>query len=117
LPDDILVQVGNQGLGRWDRGEKSFLGRALREWSGFRGRLGQGDNLREGSGCAEAADADGWIDAALEKGNVEVEAERAARRFVGHTDTGDGGISGPPTTGGRLPPSMVSVCGGRDGLE
>jgi len=52
---------------------------------------------------AEAADAGGWIEAALEVWDVLVEAEGAARRLVGHADTKGRGISGPPTLGGRSP--------------
>jgi len=32
LPDYMLVEVGNQGLGGWDRSEEDFLGRSPRRW-------------------------------------------------------------------------------------
>ena len=35
LPDDVLVQVGDQGLGGRDRGEEGFLRRSLRRRGGF----------------------------------------------------------------------------------
>ena len=84
LPDDVLVQVGDQDLGGGDRCQKGFLGRALwgRDWLWN----GLGDFF-EGSGCAEAADAGWWIEAALEDSDVVIEAEGAARRLVGHGDT------------------------------
>jgi hypothetical protein len=89
LPDHELVQVGDNGSGGWDRGEESFLGRALGRrrwlWNGL------GD-LGKGSGCTGAADAGGWIEAAIEERDALVEAERAARRLVGHGDTRVGGV-------------------------
>jgi len=60
-------------------------------------------------GSAEAADAAGWIEAALEEWDVLVEAERAARRFVGHGDTEVESNTLSPTSGGRVSPPAVSV--------
>ena len=55
LPNHVLVQVGNQGLGGWDRGETGIFRWSLRRrgwlWNGL------GSDLGEGSGCAEGADA------------------------------------------------------------
>ena len=106
LTDDELVQVGNQGLGGWDRGETGFLGGSLRGrgwlWNGL------GSDLGEGSGCAEGADACRRIEAAFKESDVVIEAKGTARAFVGHTDTRAGGTSRPPTMGGRSPHSMVS---------
>ena len=86
LPDDVLVEVGDQGLGCRDRGEAGFLGRTLRRRGGLWNGLGS--DLGEGSGCAEGADAGRWIEAALKEWKVRVEAEIAARRLVGHGTPG-----------------------------
>ena len=49
-------------------------------------------------------------EAALKERDVLVEAEGAAGGLVfGHGDTKGRGMSGPPTLGGRVPSSLVSV--------
>jgi len=64
-------------------------------------------------GGAEATDADRWVKASLEERDVLIEAKGAARSLVGHGDTKGEGVSGPPTPGSRIPPSMVSIHHGR----
>ena len=47
--------------------------------------------------------------AALKERDVLVEAEGTHGLIFGHGDTKGRGVSGPPTPGSRIPPSMVSV--------
>ena len=76
LPDDVLVEVGKQGLGGRDR-RRGVLPLMVAQEAGLApGRAGVGawsgpDRL---SG-AEAADAGGWIEAAIVEREVRVEAE------------------------------------------
>ena len=51
----------------------------------------------------------GGLEAALEERDVLVKAEIAAGSLVGHGDTRGRGVPGPPTLGGRMPHSGVSV--------
>ena len=90
-------------------------------WMGARRRgwLGDwlGSDLGEGSGCAEGTDVDGWLEAAFKERDVVIEAEGAARRFVGHGDTVVGGVSGPPTLGSNALFVGVGLIHGREGVS
>src|SRR5271157_1381965 len=61
LTDNMLVQVGNQAFGGWDRGEEDFLGRSLRRRGWLWNGLGQGVGWRH----VETAQ-DGWSIASLD---------------------------------------------------
>ena len=69
--------------------------------------MGPAGGFLPGLWLREGADADGWIEAALEERDFRVETKGTV--LVGHGDTVVGGVSGPPTLGGRMPPSSVSV--------
>ena len=85
LPDHVLVQVGDQGLGGWDRGETGFLGGSLRRrgwlWNGL------GSDLGEGSGCAEGANACRESKPPSKERDVLIEAEVAAEGWSSDMET------------------------------
>jgi hypothetical protein len=88
----MLIEVSDQALGEWDRGEACLFGWALGGWRRRCDRLRGG--LGEGFGRTEGADADGWIEAAFIEWDVRVETKGTL--LVGHGDTEVGGVAGPP---------------------
>ena len=109
LPDDMLVQVGDEGLGRRDRGEPFFSGGSHRGRCGFGDRLGR--DLGEGSGCTDAADAGCRLEAAHEERDVmgKQKSQETVWSDMRHPSLRR---SGPPTMGGRIPHSGVSDATG-----